>query len=177
MSHLKYLRYLIRHKWFVFVAGLRMGVPLWRLLVHDWSKFLPSEWIPYAQNFYWPHEKKNNESLEAFRLYGLCEAAPFGHFVSDRFQIAWNHHQKRQPHHWQYWLITMDSGETFPLPMPEVFAREMVADWMGAGRAITGKWEVELWYTKNRDRIKLRDETRELVERLMGWHAPAGVFA
>jgi hypothetical protein len=35
------------------------------------------------------------------------------------------------------------------LPMPEKFVREMVADWMGAGRAITGRWDVNDWYRPN----------------------------
>jgi hypothetical protein len=43
--HWRYLRYLCRHKWFVAVAGLHLGVGLWRLLIHDYSKFFPSEWL------------------------------------------------------------------------------------------------------------------------------------
>ena len=31
-KHWLYLKYLMRHKWFVFVAGLRTGAPLWRLI-------------------------------------------------------------------------------------------------------------------------------------------------
>jgi hypothetical protein len=35
---------------------------LLRLIIHDWSKFLPCEWIPYANYFYgdlpdWDHAK------------------------------------------------------------------------------------------------------------------------
>ena len=44
--HLRYLGYVVRHKWFVFRAGLRTGAPLWRLVIHDWSKFTPAEWGP-----------------------------------------------------------------------------------------------------------------------------------
>ena len=36
----------------------------------------------------------------------------------------------------------------------------MVADWMGAGRAITGKWDVAGWYADNWRKIHLRPETR-----------------
>jgi hypothetical protein len=39
--HWRYFTYLVRHKWFVFLAGRRTGVPPRRLLIHDWSKFLP----------------------------------------------------------------------------------------------------------------------------------------
>ena len=53
------------------------------------------------------------------------------------------------------------------LEMPESLAREMVADWMGAGRAITGKWEVEKWYAENRETIILNSHTRRLVDELV----------
>jgi len=50
----RYLKYLIRHKWFVFRAGLKLKVSIWRLLIHDWTKFLPSEFFPYLRKFYGP---------------------------------------------------------------------------------------------------------------------------
>ena len=161
MKHLRYLSYLVRHKWFVLVAGLSLGVSPFRLLIHDWSKFLPSEWFPYAQNFYGDNA---HEGLSAIGEFGLAELAPFGYFASERFSAAWNLHQKRNKHHWQYWLLTQDSGETFPLPMPKKYAREMLADWMGAGRTITGRWEVAEWYKKQRHRMFLHSETRQYVE-------------
>lgn len=34
---------ILKHKWFVLLAGLEVGVPLWRLIIHDWSKFTPAE--------------------------------------------------------------------------------------------------------------------------------------
>lgn len=154
-AHLRYLSYVIRHKWFVLVAGLRTGAPLWRLLIHDWSKFLPSEWGPYVRWFYGPEP-------------AVVKAAAF-----DR---AWLHHQHANPHHWQHWILREHDGGTKTLAMPEHFAREMVADWMGAGRAITGRWEVAEWYAKNREKI-LHPSTRALVRRLLGTPGRVGVEA
>lgn len=146
--HVNYLKYILRHKWFVIVASRKFGVPLWLALLHDWSKFRPSEWTPYAETFYKSNgEKQYVESME--------------------FEWAWNHHQKRNKHHWQYWLLTLDSGETEALEMPLRYVREMVADWAGAGRAITGKWEYVKWYEHNKIKIKLNDRTRRLVEVLI----------
>ena len=146
MSHLKYLRYLLRHKWFVVVAGLRCGVSIWRLLIHDWSKFLPCEWFPYTAYFY-------------------------GEKVRLQCDRAWLHHQHLNAHHWQHWMLREDSGRVKLLEMPEQVWREMVADWLGAGRAITGKWEAAEWYAKNREIIQLAPETREGVEALLA-HKP-----
>lgn len=164
--HFKYLWYVLRHKWFVFLACWKYKAPLWAAIVHDWTKFLPSEWFAYAKFFYTDHNDK--EVHKAFSKYGLVEAAPWGFFTKDRFTVAWLHHQNRNPHHWQYWIITKDTGETFPVEMPERYWREMLADWAGAGRAITGRWDPAPWYLKNRDKIKLHNDTRAAVEKALG---------
>lgn len=144
--HLKYLSYVARHKWFVLVAGLKVKAPLWRLLIHDWSKFSRAEWGPYVRKFY-----GSGDPLDVLLA----------------FDKAWLHHQHRNPHHWQSWLLREDEGNVIPLRMPEALAREMVADWMGAGRAITGKWDVADWYSLNSGKITLHPETRAYVERLI----------
>jgi hypothetical protein len=83
------------------------------------------------------------------------------------FDRAWLHHQHRNPHHWQHWVLREDSGATKILAMPPHFVREMVADWMGAGRAITGKWDLPIWYAKNREKIQLHAASREIAENLI----------
>lgn len=145
--HLRYLWYVLRHKWFVLVAGWKWSeAPLGRLLIHDWSKFMPCEWVPYVRNFYgggdWTkvHQKK-------------------------MFDLAWLHHQHLNPHHWQHWHLRQDSGPDVILEMPQDYAREMLADWAGAGRAITGKWDLPVWFEKNQERLKgqIHPETWDLV--------------
>lgn len=146
---LKYLKYIFIHKWFVFVAGLKTKAPLFRLIIHDWTKFLPREFFPYIDFFV--KQKSNNVS----------------------FNIAWNHHQKRNKHHWQYWVLISDMGHKSasskiqPLAIPDKYIKEMVADWAGAGRSITGEWDVKDWYYKNKDNIMLEAKTREKVETLL----------
>lgn len=148
--HANYLKYVLRHKWFVLVSAIRIGAPFWGAIVHDLSKFRPSEWGPYARTFYAPDGTKQYNETEEFNR-------------------AWNDHQKRNRHHWQYWLLTFDRGETIALPMPKHYILEMVADWMGSGRAITGKWEVLEWYRKNRETMTLHPETRFQVESILGF--------
>jgi hypothetical protein len=151
--HLAYLRYVLRHKWFVLVAGWHLVLcPLYRLFLHDMSKFRPSEWFPYARNFYEkdgtpkPHTEENED-----------------------FQRAWLLHQKRNSHHWQSHVLLEDSGKVIPLDMPAVDILEMLADWAGAGRAITGqKCTTTSWYLKNKDKMQLHPVTREFVEGLLG---------
>lgn len=165
--YLRYFWYVLKHKYFVFIAGLKTGAPIWRLIVHDLSKFRLDEFIPYAQYFYDDGLKKR-EDIDSFLLFSNPESAPFGYFVKDRFNMAWLLHQRRNPHHWQWWYLVQDNDPSTPIPMPESFIREMVADWAGAGRTITGGWTVAEWYNKNKDKIQLHPDTRELVEMLIG---------
>jgi hypothetical protein len=69
-------------------------------------------------------------------------------------------------------MLREDSGALKVLPIPAHFVREMVADWMGAGRAITGRWEAAEWYAKNCDVIQLEQDTRRFTERLLRFAAP-----
>lgn len=149
-SRRRYLRYVLTHKWYVFLACLWLKVPIHQAILHDWSKFLPSEWGPYVRRF--------NPQPDA--------AAWLLEKQSQEFDIAWRHHQRRQPHHWQYWLLTKDSGETLAILMPDRFVREMVADWMGAGKAL-GKPDTKAWYLANKDKMNLHPSTRERVEVLL----------
>ncbi len=118
LTHWKYLKYVLRHKWFVLVAGRRFRAPLWRLIIHDWSKFLPSEWGSYA-NYFYNKSAKDIEALEAISRFGLGESAPWGFYIKDRFSNAWLLHQRRNKHYWQYWYLINDTDGEYALPMPE----------------------------------------------------------
>lgn len=142
--HFKYLSYVLRHKYYVFVEGLKLGVNPWHLFWHDWTKFLPSEWFSYARTF----RKSNGEAQYEPHL---------------AFWLAWNAHEKRHKHHWQYWVLIMDKGDEMYLSIPDRHRREMLADWRGAGRAL-GFPDTCGWYHKNRDNIRLNEETRAWVE-------------
>lgn len=146
--HLSYLKYVLRHKWFVFVAGRKIKCGIFRMLLHDISKFRPREWSPYAFTFY---------NKDGFGRYN----------ETIDFNYAWNSHQKTNKHHWQYWVLQEDSGKTICLPIPKKYILEMIADWMGAGKAITGEWEVCNWYEKNKNKIQLNPHTKDIVEELL----------
>ena len=140
MKHLKYAIYLLKHKSFVLWAGLFMGVSPWRLLVHDWSKFMLCEWLPYAEFFYGTKDSKSRAA----------------------FHKAWLHHIHLNKHHWNYWVL---DGK--PLPMPEKYIREMVSDWMGVERTIAKRWSVVEWYGAHKSSMLLEEGTRRRVEELV----------
>lgn len=149
-KHFKYLKYVLRHKWHVALACFRRGLIL-RGILHDLSKFLPSEWFPYAEFFYGEGQHTPEDAA----------------LVDARFDRAWLLHQHRNPHHWQYWVLRNDSGTTVPIPMPHDCILEMLADWEGAGIAITGRREYVQWYHKNKGAMVLHPQTRAMVEHLL----------
>lgn len=147
----KFLWRTLVHKGFVFRAGLHTKAPLWRLVIHDWTKFTPSEAPHYGR-----------------RQFGSADDA-LG------FAYAWNHHQ-RHPHHWEAWipitahfLSSIEAGK--PLPMPEWAVREMVADWLGATRAYQGFWPATLegwkWLHGARPSMKLHDDTQKTLDAVL----------
>lgn len=136
--HFKYLKYVLKHKWFVFLVGRRLGVAYWQLIIHDWTKFTRAEWTPYVNNFY------NNDGSPKIKA---------------AFEEAVSHHYKYNKHHSQHWSSHNQ--------IPEKYLREMVADWCGAGKAKNGHWDIVEWYNKNRKKMKLHVEDEIMVERLI----------
>lgn len=137
----------LQHKWFVLVAGLRVGkIPLWRLIFHDMSKFSRAEFGPYARKFL---------------VEGSTAQTEFD------FALAWLNHENRNPHHWGYWIPRTGKHAGRPLPMPEHYAREMVADWWAAGRAYGKSWDMREWLVKSVPGFNLHDETLGHVYRAL----------
>lgn len=153
-SHARYLWYVLRHKWFVFLACLKFRDPIlvWRGIIHDWQKFTPAEWRPYVISFYGPWKYKDRPD-----------------WLVEDFDRAWLHHQHYGPHHWQYWVLREDSGNTKALEMPARYVLEMIADWSGAGRAIAGRTDPAPWYEDNKEKIVLHPKTRANVELILSY--------
>jgi len=155
----KYLRYILIHKWYVFVECLRIGIPLLGIL-HDLSKFYPGEWLPYMRYFYGKYPTEKEIFIRMPSYTGKTKES-----ILFDFENAWLHHQNQNKHHWQYWiLIDDDDNRTVCLPMPDKYRKEMLADWRGAGLAL-GKPDTLAWYTHNITSIKLNPETRAWIEK------------
>jgi hypothetical protein len=175
-AHWRYLKYVLRHRRFVAQAARRYGVP-WLGFLHDWSKFLPSEWFPYVRRFYGgPHRpwaefsnyEKQNHHDAAWRL--SAEG------VKESFDRAFHAHQRRNKHHPGYYVL-YTHPQIVCLPMPERYVREMLADWDGArlAGADGAKGSTQEWYRENGARLPLHPETRALVERLLGGGFPQAI--
>ena len=100
-----------RHKVrrYCFKAGL-----IWQGLVHDLSKYSPSEFIAGAR-FY-----QGNMSPQ------VKERQVFG------YSAAWLHHKGRNKHHFEYWRDVDKTGKNAPVKMPARYFGEMICDRVAA---------------------------------------------
>jgi hypothetical protein len=148
--HWANLQYLLRHKWFVFIECIRLQVPLWIAILHDLDKFLPDVWLPYAR-IHAP-DARNRDQLNA------------------AFAQAKMIHQHRCKHHWQFWVYINDCGTFDCLPIPDVFRRELLADWRGAAKSM-GKPDLVGWYASCRETMRFHPETRTWIEQQLGYES------
>jgi len=108
--------------------------------MHDWSKLLPSEFFPYASNFY-----GGDYAHKYFE-------------VKQRVDVAWLYHQRRNKHHWDYWV----NSEGVALPMPAKYVKQMVCDWNAMGK-VFGDTAKEFYHQK-KDSMRLHSSTIEIIE-------------
>jgi len=142
--YINYTRYLLRHKYYVLIECWKRKMFI-RGIMHDMSKFRPSEFFPYARHFYNPDGSSKPDENDP------------------DFDRAWLLHQKRNPHHWQYWILIQDNGKAYNLAIPDGPLIEMICDWIGAGKAL-GKFsppddplkETREWFNQNQENIHIR---------------------
>lgn len=151
----RYVWYLIRHKWYVFRKCASHGI-WWRGLTHDLSKFLPSEFFPYVAHFH----GKMKRADDAGSGGGYCKPEKT---LDPAFEMAWFRHQKRNSHHWQWWVCITSKGRHVPIPMSHEARLEMVCDWYGAGMA-QGHPDILGWYEEHEKGMLLHPETREWID-------------
>lgn len=136
------------HKYWVAYYCFKAGIP-WRGIKHDLSKFHPIEFwesVKYYQG--------DSSPIDA------CKKA-------EGVSKAWLHHKGRNAHHYEYWQDNFDKGG-MPLQMPFKDALEMVCDYLGAGRAYSGKkftyrGELEWWKNKVSNPLAMHPQTKLFI--------------
>jgi len=129
----KHFKKVCVHKYWVFYYCWKMGIPL-QGLFHDMSKFSSVEFwegVKYYQG--------NSSPIDA------CKK-------ENGWSKAWMHHKGRNKHHYEYWQDNFDDGG-IAIEMPLKYKKEMLCDFLGAGRAYYGKdftYEKEYMWWKNR---------------------------
>jgi hypothetical protein len=152
-NHIKYFKYVLKHKWYVFLEACKLGIP-WRGLFHDMSKFSLAEWTSRVEGF------SSNCLKQSDGTFDLSKA-------NDGLVSSLVKHYHNNPHHWQWWVTFLETGSMIVLPMSDKYKREMLADWLAVSR-MSDRLDVIPWYLQNKDKIILHPETRKWIEIKLG---------
>lgn len=128
-------------------------------LMHDLSKYSPSEFIVGAR-FYQGTRSPNNAERE-----------------KRGYSAAWLHHKGRNKHHYEYWidyssrLAEPKLCGMLPAPMPVKYIVEMLMDRIAAckvynGDAYTTSSPIE-YYSKGMEPAPLHEKTKAILEMLL----------
>lgn len=155
---IKHFCLITKHKWVVFRLCLKVGEP-WRGLVHDLSKYSPTEF---------------GESIKYFN----GEHSPITDCKRDKgYSEAWLHHKGRNKHHHEYW-VDLRAPEQTPI-MPYPYLAEMLCDKLAAGIIYQGKnWtkEYELSYwEKEKKKIMANEKIKLLITDFMTQVSQKGI--
>ena len=155
-----HFRTITRHRHKVMQHCFRAGIP-WRGMLHDLSKYSPTEFIPGAK--YYQGTRSPNEK----------ERELFG------YSLAWMHHKGRNRHHFEYWCdYNPETKLNEPVKMPLKFVVEMFCDRVAAGKIYQGKSYTDRspldYFLRGKDRRRIHPETSQMLEKLLTMLAEDG---
>ena len=137
----------------------KIGEP-WRGLVHDLSKYSPTEFGESVKYYVGTH----SPIIEAKKEKGYSK--------------AWLHHKGRNKHHVEYWIDYQAPDVTPVMPYP--YAAEMICDKLAAGIIYMGKqWtkeaELSYWEEKEKDKLEMNPKIRDFITAVMTEVAKEGI--
>lgn len=149
----KHFRVVSKHRHAVMRHCFLAGIPL-RGLLHDLSKFSPSEFIPSAKNFVGTRSPNEIEREK------------------QGFSYAWMHHKGRNRHHFEYWTdYHPQTKQMMPVKMPTKFLIEMFCDRVAASKVYKGKDYDDScpyeYFNRGSARKRMHEETAAMLEKLL----------
>ena len=133
-------------------------------MMHDLSKYSPSEFIPGVKYYQDGHRSPNNAQRE-----------------DERVSKAWLHHKGRNKHHFEYWIdYDVDGNSTIlaGMKMPVKYVAEMFCDRVAASRIYNKDNYKDSdpldYYIKGLGHYIMHPETDELLHNLLKMLADKG---
>lgn len=157
-KHFKTITY---HKYLVMKGCFRIGLYKQGLL-HDLSKYMPSEFV-IGVKYFQGNRSPNNAEREAIG-----------------YSSAWLHHKGRNKHHFEYWQdygMHVPGGNA-PVPMPDKYVAEMCMDRIAASKVYKGKAYTDdaplIYLESSIDSTLMHPETREKLHMMLKMLAEKG---
>lgn len=121
MKAWNHFKTITQHRWLVRKGCFQVGL-YWQGLVHDLSKYSPTEFSVGARLW------------TGFRSPNSVEREQKG------YSEAWIHHKGRNKHHFEYWTDLSRATRRYEsVPMPRKYLAEMVMDRIAACKVYQGK--------------------------------------
>lgn len=144
----RHFKKICTHKYWVFYYCCKAGIPIQGIL-HDLSKFSPVEFFESVK-YYQGTSSPINAAREA-----------------KGYSNAWLHHKGRNKHHYEYWVDKFEEGG-IPLEIPLKYKKEMICDYISAGKAYYGKnftpqKEYEWWQNKKIKPLIMHEKDKEFL--------------
>ena len=154
MNIIGHFKTITAHKLMVMRYCFRVGLYR-RGLMHDLSKYTPTEFIPGAK-YYQGTRSPNSAERE-----------------DKGYSSAWLHHKGRNKHHLEYWM-DYDLGNEkriVPVEMPKIYVAEMLCDRIAASRiykkeAYTDAAPYE-YFMRSKEQGIIHPKTKELLLKLL----------
>lgn len=163
---IKHFRLVHRHRMAVMRHCCMAGIP-WQGLVHDLSKFSPSEFIPGVKYFM------------GYKSPNVRERDLWG------YSSAWLHHKGRNKHHFEYWVdYNIKKHREEAVRMPVKYVVEMFCDRVAAckvyqGSAYNDRKPLD-YYLNGHAESAMHPETARVLEswlRMLAEEGEAATFA
>ena len=157
---IKHFKVITKHRHKVIYHCYKSGI-LWQGLLHDLSKYSPSEFISGAKYFLGTRSPNEEER----RTIGYSK--------------AWIHHQGRNKHHFEYWKDYNPVTHIIePVKMPYKYVVEMFCDRVAASKIYQGdKYKTTHpleYFEKSKKTRMIHKSTSDELERLLKMLAENG---
>lgn len=149
----QHFKTITKHHFLVMGGCFRVGL-VWQGLVHDLSKYSPTEFLNGARYY------------QGTRSPNAAEREDKG------YSEAWMHHKGRNRHHFEYWTDMNLQTRTYePLPMPRKYLVEMVMDRRAACKTYEGKnyqnGSAYAYFYKSVEKCRMHPQTQQELEYLL----------
>jgi len=157
---IKHFMTITRHRHCVIKHCAKAGI-LWQGLMHDMSKYSPTEFLQGAK-FYQGTRSPNEAERE-----------------KNGYSLAWIHHKGRNKHHFEHWTdYNPKTKRLEPVKMPYKYVTEMFCDRVAASKIYNGKnytdeHSIE-YFMKGKENRVIHPETSDEIEFLLKMLAEKG---
>ena len=160
MKAWQHFKTITRHRWLVRGGCFRIGL-YWQGLIHDLSKYSPTEFSVGAKYY------------QGIRSPNAAERDDKG------YSEAWMHHKGRNRHHYEYWTDMNKETRIYePIPMPRKYLAEMVMDRRAACKVYEGKKyhpsSALEYFMRSRERELMHPQTKQELEYILVMLAEKG---